>query len=230
MPSSVATLRALIDRRFPDAAPIIRSTTEPVATGILPLDRVLPGGGLPRGKLAVWAPLGGASAILRAACRSALAGGERAVWVDGAGTASGAAWEDGLALLRPKSRTHALRAAEELLRSGGFALVVLAGAEAEGTEAVRLTRAAREGGAALVALTERTALSSLRLTSRLLPHGYRWRRDPFGAPAEAQLAVVRVHARALGWNAHADFPLPVLPHELRLSLEPGLADRRGLRR
>jgi hypothetical protein len=41
---------------------------------------------------------------------------------------------------------------------------------------------------------------------------------------------VRVRARAPGWNAHAEFPIPVTRHELRLSLEPELADRRGVSR
>jgi hypothetical protein len=95
---------------------------------------------------------------------------------------------------------------------------------------VRLTRSAREGGSALVTLSKHSALASLRLTSRLLPRSYRWRRDPFGDPAEAQLVVMRVRARSPGWNAATEFPIPVMPHELRLALEPGLADRRGVRR
>jgi hypothetical protein len=84
--------------------------------------------------------------------------------------------------------------------------------------------------AALVTLTTRVALSSLRIASRILPHSYRWRRTPFGDPAEAQEVVVRVRARAPGWNRHAEFPISVTRHELRLSLEPDLADRRGVSR
>ncbi len=242
MPTSVAALRALIQERFPNAAPLTggAQTTEQVATGIGALDRVLPNGGLPRGRLSVWAPHGGATAILRAACDSAVAAGERAAWVDGDNTIAGASWtrvagvgdagatSEGLYLIRPKSRIHALRAAEELLRCGGFSLLILAGAEPQGTETVRLTRAAREGGSALVTVGSSASMASLRLTSHLLR--YRWRRTPFGDPAEAQDATVRVSARAVGWNAHADFPIPVMHHELRLSLESALADRRGLPR
>jgi len=62
---------------------------------------------------------------------------------------------------------------------------------------------------------------------RILPPSYRWHRTPFGDPAEAQLAVVQVRVRTLGWNARTEFPMPVMAHELRLGLEPGLADRRG---
>ena len=227
---SVARLRELLEKQFPDAAPITRRSTDQVATGIQVLDEALPSGGLPRGRLSVWAPHGGATAILRAACQGTVAGGERAAWIDGDHTVAGAFWVEGPLLVRPKTRRHTLRAGEELLRCGGFALVVLAGVEPLGTETVRLTRAAREGGSAFVTITTRVTLSSLRLVSRILPHSYRWRRTPFGDPAEAQEVVVRVRARAPGWNASAQFPIPVTRHELRLSLEPDLADRRGVSR
>ncbi len=230
MPStSLAALRALIEQRFPDATPLVeRETTEHVSTGIAPLDQVLPHGGLPRGRLSVWAPRGGSTAILRAACHTVVAHSERAAWIDGDNTIAGAFWADGPYLVRPKSRLHALRAAEELLRSGGFSLLILAGCEPQGTETVRLGRAAREGGTALVSVGTAASMASLRLTSRLLR--YRWRRTPFGDPAEAQDATVRIDARTVGWSAHTEFTLPVMHHELRLSLESELADRRGLPR
>jgi len=230
MATSVAALRALIQQRFPDATPLTggAQTTEFVATGIGALDKVLPNGGLPRARLSVWAPFGGATAILRSACEAVVANGERAAWIDGDNTIAGAFWTDGPLLVRPTSRLHALRAAEELLRSGGFSLLVLAGAEPHGTESVRLTRAAREGGAALVTLGTSASMASLRLTSRLMR--YRWRHTPFGDPACAEDVTVRVIARAAGWSAHTDFPIPVMYHELRLSLESELADRRGLPR
>ena len=228
--SSVADLRALIEQRFPNAVPLHQRSTDPVASGVEALDRILPGTGFPRGKLSIWEPNGGVSAVLRATCRSTLTMGERAAWVDGALTVAGSYWDDGPLLLRPKTRVHALRAAEELMRCGGFGIVVLTGVDPHGTETVRLTRAAREGGSALVTLSRDSGLASLRITSRLLPNSYRWRRDPFGDPAEAQLVVMRVRARSPGWNAATEFGIPVMPHELRLALEPGLADRRGLRR
>lgn len=228
--SSVAALRALIQQRFPDATPLAdgAQTTTYVATGISQLDQVLPHGGLPRGRLSVWAPFGGSTAILRAACHAVVASGERSAWVDGDNTVAGTFWSGGPYLVRPASRLHALRAAEDLLRSGGFSLLVLAGAAPQGAETVRLTRAAREGGTALICVGTSASMSSLRLTSRLLH--YRWRRTPFGDPASAEDATVRVGARAVGWNVHVEFPLPVMHHELRLSLESELADRRGLPR
>src|SRR5437764_15451358 len=226
--SQIAALRALLQQKFPDATPLIggAQTTEQVATGIEALDKVLPNGGLPRGRLSVWAPRGGATAILRACCHSVCAQGERSAWIDADNTIAGAFWGEGPYLVRPTSRIHALRAAEELLRSGGFSLLVLARCEPQGTETVRLTRAAREGGAALVSIGSAASMASLRLTSRLLCYG--WRRSPFGDPAEAQNVTIRVDARAVGWNAHVQFPIPVTHHELRLALESELADRRGL--
>jgi hypothetical protein len=227
--ANLASLRDLLERRFPDATPVTHRTTEQVASGISALDRILPSGGFPRGRLSIWAPHGGATAILRAACYSASASGERSAWIDGTHTIAGDSWIPGPVLLRPKTRRHGLRAAEELLRSGGFALVVIAGTDPQGSETVRLTRAAREGGAALVSITTLTALSSLRLVSSLNPSDYRWRRTPFGEPADARDVIARVHARALGWNARAEFAVPVMHHELRLAMEAGLVDRRGVR-
>jgi len=225
--AQILELRQLLEQRAPDAIPVTHWMAQPVATGIAGLDAILPGGGLPRGRLTVWMPRGGSTAVLRAACHAAVAAGERAAWVDGAGTMPGASWQEGPLLVRPKGRKEALQSAAELLRSGAFALVVLDGAEPEGTETVRLSRAVREGGGAFVALTASASLASVRLTSRILPHSYRWRRDPFGDPAEVQDATVQVRARSLGWNAHAQFRLPVMRYDLRLSLDPELADRRG---
>lgn len=228
MSTSVAALRQLLEQRFPDATPITHreSIAEQVATGIAPLDRVLPNGGFPRGRLSVWAPQGGATAILRSACDAVVAAGERAAWIDGDSTVAGAFWQAGPTLVRPQSRVHALRAADELLRCGGYTLLVIVGVDPHGTEMLRLTRAAREGGTAFVAMTSNASLASLRLRSRLMR--YRWRKSPFGDPAEVQDVTVRVHARTVGWNARVEFPLQVMYHELRLSLESDLADRRGL--
>jgi hypothetical protein len=228
--ANLSSLRSILEQRFPDATPVTHRTTEQVASGISQLDRALPSGGFPRGRLSVWSPLGGATAILRASCWSVVASGERAAWIDGEHTLTSNSWIDGPVLLKPATRRLALRAAEELLRCGGFALVVLSGAEPMGSETVRLTRAAREGGAALVFLTTAAAMSSLRVSSQLDPNAYRWKRTPFGEPAVVDDVLVRVRARAMGWNAHTQFLVPVLHHELRLSLEPGLADRRGVRR
>jgi hypothetical protein len=226
--SALPHLRSLLEQRFPDATPVTHRTAEPVTTGIQLLDAILPGGGLPRGRLSVWLPRGGATSILRAACHTTVASGERAAWIDSTGTIAGEFWEEGPVLVRPASRLNSLRCAEELLRCGGFALLVLSGAEPEGTEMVRLSRAAREGGSAFVALTPHTSMASLRLTSKILPQSYRWRKSPFGDPAEARSAMMRVKAYSLGWNRETEFHVPIAPHDQRISLEPGIVDRRGV--
>jgi hypothetical protein len=222
-------LRELLDLRFPDAAPIQRHRTEVVATGVSELDAIFPGGGFPRGRLSVWAPGGGATAVLRSACRSAVAGGERSVWIDGGGTMAGAFWDAGPILIRPKSRLHALRAAESLLRSGGFAVVVLAGADPEGTENVRLSRAAHESGSVCIALTASATTSALRASSSIRPHGYVWRRGPHGDAAVIDTATLDVRISSLGWNRRARVVLPVRRDELRMALSVDMPDRRGAR-
>jgi hypothetical protein len=235
--TSVVELKEVLARRFPGAVPVTYGTAGAVATGVAALDRVLPGGGLPRGRLSVWVPGGGATAVLQGACAVVVGRGERAAWVDGArvltcrpgeGSGVGAGREAPL-VLRPASGRAALACAEELLRSGGFALVVLSGVEAVGVEAVRLSRAVREGGGAFVALSAGASIAALRLESRIAPEGYRWRCGVLGEPAEVESVMVEVRVWGMGLSARTEFRLPVVHHELRLSLEPGLVDRRGAR-
>lgn len=234
---AVQDVRRLLAEQFPDARPLVErdagALARPVSTNIPALDRALPGGGLPRGKLTAWAPAAGAATVLRSACRAVLAGGERAAWVDGTETVS-YGWADlpgGVLplLVQPSDRMNALRCAELILRSGAFALVVLEtapGGEPLGTETVRLTRATRDGGAALVVLTERGSMAALRVTSRLLPSAVRWQRGPFGlaAPVEAR---AEVRARALGWSARAEVAFAVAAYDVRDALDHRPADRRG---
>src|SRR6185295_5091897 len=146
MSAQLAALRTLIEQKFPDAIPLARRTTKPAATGIAELDRALPGGGFPLGKLSVCEPHGGSTSILRAACLAAITAGDRAAWIDGSLTITGAFWEDGPLLVRPRGDKQAVGAADLLLRSGGFRLVVLAGVELDSPDNLRLVRAAHEGG------------------------------------------------------------------------------------
>lgn len=227
MATAIAELRGVLERRWPGAVPVTHRIAHALATGIAPLDAVLPGGGLPRGRLTAWAPGPGATAVLRSACMEVMGRRERSAWIDGARLASaGAPWA-GICLVRPETGTDALRAAEDLLRSAGFGLVVLTGVRTEGPTRVRLCRAAGEGGAALVEVSEDGWMAGLRVTSRVEPGGYRWRRNRLGEPVEVVEVEVRVRATALGWSREAEVVLPVSHHELRLSLEPGLGDRRG---
>jgi hypothetical protein len=221
-------LRAALSQRFPDALPLGRGLAEAIATGNAALDGLLPGGGLARGRVTLWWPGGGATAVLRGACEAVAARGERSAWIAGAGTRNADFWRTGPLLLRPRAERHALACAEELLRSGGFALVVLAGGEREAArEAVRLSRSARAGGAALVLLQRESAVAHLRVRSRIATDGYRWRHGPFGEPLEVVAARLEVEASALGWSGRTVMELPVRTHRARLSPEARLADRRG---
>lgn len=227
-PTRTAALQALISQRFPDAVPVERWSRGTVPTGVEALDRILPNGGFQRGRLAVWTPGAGAAALLRTTALRAVADGERAVWIDATRTVTGACWREGPLLIRPASETSALRAAEELGRSGGFAFVVLDGVEPASPELVRCARAAHEGGAALVLVTRATSLASLRLASRPLPPSPSLSR--LLLPAVIRSLRVRITARASGWHSSVELTLPVWHDDLRLSLELRHPDRRGVRR
>jgi hypothetical protein len=232
-PAAVLELRKELERRFPDAQPVRAGATGAVATGIAALDGALPAGGLPRARVTLWRPGGGATAVLRSACAAVAGWGERAAWVDGAGVVTGPAGQvaGGALLFRPSS-SEALSCAEELLRSGGFVLVVLAGRDAglgDG-EGIRLGRAAREGGGALVVVGKSAPVSHLRVRSALDLEGFRWRRDPFGEPVSLESVVVRAKLESMGLNRRTRFRLPVEYHDVRMSLEPRLVDRRGVGR
>ena len=231
VPATVLDLRRELERRFPDAQPVRYGTTESVATGLGPLDAALPAGGLPRGRVTLWRPGGGATAVLRSACAAVVADGERAAWVDGAGVVAGAYWDDGPFLFRP-GPADAAACAEELLRSGGFALVVLTGGGAglgDG-EGVRLGRGAREGGTAFVAVARGAPVSHLRMRTAFEPGGFRWREGPFGEPSVLESVMVQARLESMGLDRRVRFRLGVEYHDVRLSLEPRLVDRRGVRR
>lgn len=226
--SALQDLRQALEQRFPDAIPLGRGAAPVVATGLAPLDGLLPGGGLARGRLTLWRPGGGATAVLRSACEAAVTRGERAVWVDAARVQGADGLREGPLLVRPATERLALVCAEELLRSGGVGLLVLAGAGREAAqEAVRLSRGARAGGAALVLLGEEAGVAHLRVRSRIGPEGYRWRYGAFGDPAEVEGVRVEVEASSLGWSGRASVDLPVRMHVPRLAPEVLLVDRRG---
>lgn len=232
MPLHIAHLRALLTDRFPDAVRAPSDLVGPVATGVASLDAVLPSGGLPRGRLTAWAPGGGAQALLRTACTAVAATGARSAWLEIGNTIPPQWTSVGGArlLIRMADPGMVQRAAEELLRSGAFALVVLVGAEARGTRTVRLAGAAHEGHAAAVALTEQATAALIRLTSRLTPSAYRLLPGVHADAAAIVEAAVAIRVRAPGWHKSAVVPVAVRQHDLRLSLDPGLADRRGIAR
>lgn len=230
MSAQVAALQRMLEQRFPDAVPVAHRTAEALATGIAALDGALPGGGLPRGRMSAWAPGGGTAAMLRAACAATAARAERAVWIDGGGVVTGDFWNPATALVRPGDALRALQCAEELVRCGGFALTVLSAGRVADAERVRLSRAAKEGGGALAVLDGGGFMAGLRICSRVAPEDYRWLLDAFGEPARVESVTVHVRVTAMGWDERTHFSMPVVEHDLRLSIEPGLADRRGTTR
>src|ERR687896_413838 len=98
--AEVLLLKEALEQRFPNALPVSYRTTGALVTGVSALDHMLPAHGLPRGRLSLWRPGGGASAILYAACDAIAARGERAAWIDAAGTISSESWRAGPMLLK----------------------------------------------------------------------------------------------------------------------------------
>lgn len=222
-----AAVRDLLRERFPDAVPLPERAVPALDTGLTLLDQLLPSGGLPRARVVVWrSEGGGATALLRSAAGSLVERGERVAWVDGR-RSLGAGWLDGPLVVRPSSPDLALTSAEILLRSGGFALVVLTGVEPDQHAMLRLSRMVHEGGGAFVAVTSRTLTASLRLASRFVVDRFRWTTGPFGNIAAVEAAALEVSATAPGWSRATLLSLPALTHDLRLALDPLLADRRG---
>ena len=226
--TALAELRHSLEQRFPDALPLGQGLAPVVATGIALLDRVLPGGGVARGRVTLWRPGAGATAVLRAACSAAVARGGRAAWVDGSGQLAAESWDERVLLVRPDGSVPALVCAEELLRCGGFALVVLAGAgAAAGGEAVRLGRAARTGGSAFVLVGEDAAVAHMRVRACTRPEDYHWGEGPFGEPVAVMSSKVEVEVSSLGWSRRVRLELGLTEHAQRLAPEPRLVDRRG---
>ena len=137
-------------------------------TGVVALDAVLVGGGLPRGRLTeIVGPTGsGKTTLVRAVVESTVAAHGWVAYVDAQRTLDARDWvhlgdAEGVWIIRPRDPSRAAWCADVLLRSGAFALVVLDGAPVlTKSAAVRLTRLARESNAAFVVLGERTGGAS----------------------------------------------------------------------
>jgi hypothetical protein len=226
--ADVLLLKEALEQRFPNALPVSYRTGGALPTGVSALDLMLPAHGLPRGRITLWTPGGGATAIMYAACEAIATRGERAAWIDGAGTIASDSWRPGPLLLKPEGELESLICAEELLRCGAFGLIVLSGTRsAFAREDVRLSRAVREGGGAFVALAAASNVAHLQIASSIGPDGYRWKTNPFGEPAEVTEVRVQVEARAMGWSGRTQVVLPVGDFRHRIAMDVRLVDRRG---
>ncbi len=139
-----------------------------LSTGIFDLDQALPGGGIPRGKLTEVSgpPASGKTALVLRFVSHALSLGEPTTYLDVMRSLDLQSCERAgvslqrLLVVRPPSLQAAFQSAEELLRSGGFGLVVLDLAGMIRKRAIslpslfRLSRISKEVDATVLLLTD----------------------------------------------------------------------------
>ena len=142
--------------------------TPALPTGIAPLDVVLLGGGLPRGRLTeiVGSTGSGKTTIARVLVETTVAAHGWVAYIDAQRTLDARDWvhlgdAEGMWMIRPHDASRAAWCADVLLRSSAFALVILDGAPVlSKAAAVRLTRLARESNAALLVMGERAGAAT----------------------------------------------------------------------
>jgi recombination protein RecA len=141
----------------------VRPDRAPLPTGIAELDALLVGCGIPRGRLTeiTGASGSGRTSMLRTLVTAAASGGRWIAYIDATRTLAPRDWAHvgseraPLWIIRPANAARAPWCADLLLRSGAFALVVMDGApQLSRVLAVRLTRLARDVGAAFVVTGE----------------------------------------------------------------------------
>ena len=141
----------------------VRPDRAPLPTGIAELDALLVGRGIPRGRLTeiTGASGSGRTSMLRTLVTAAASGGRWVAYIDATRTLAPRDWAHvgseraPLWIIRPANAARAPWCADLLLRSGAFALVVMDGApQLSRVLAVRLTRLARDVGAAFVVTGE----------------------------------------------------------------------------
>ena len=215
-----------------------------LGTGLAALDAVLPGRGVPKGRLTeVVGVLGsGRTTLVRQLAKATIARGLRVACVDATRTLDPRGWASlsaagaELLVVRPQERARAAWCADILLRSGAFALVVLDGAPPlSRSVTVRLTRLARDAEAAFVVVGDELGSGATGIPGalRLRTEGHRERRrasrsrgtregsggdglSSFVVTVEKGGASQRVEvSSAIGWTR-------------RLCTHPEVPDRRGV--
>ena len=212
-----------------------------IPTGIAVLDAVLQGGGLPRGRLTeIVGSIGsGKTTLARAVVEATIAEHGWVAYVDAQRTLDPRDWvhlgdAEGVWMIRPHDASRAAWCADVLLRSGAFALVVIDGAPTlTKSAAVRLTRLARDGGAALVVLGDRAGAASqlggaVRLVvERPTPGSRRPRRH--GGPGDGPTRTIAVRVEKGGTLRTVEVSCAIAVAR-RLCAHPEVPDRRGVAR
>jgi len=217
-----------------------------IPTGIAALDAVLQGAGLPRGRLTeiVGGTGSGKTTLARAVVEATVADHGWVAYVDAQRTLDARDWvhlgdAEGVWMIRPHDATRAAWCTDVLLRSGAFALVVLDGAPTlTKSAAVRLTRLARDSGAALVILGDRAGAASqlggaVRLVvERATPGSRRSPRSEErqeGSSGESPTRTITVRVEKGGTLRTVEVSCAVAVAR-RLCAHPEVPDRRGVAR
>jgi hypothetical protein len=210
------------------------SSTPGLPTGLAALDALLPGGGLPPGRITelLAAPGFGKTTIARSLVTATIRAGHCVAWIDATRTLDPRdllhTSADALWVVRPTDPARAPWCADLLLRTGTFALVVLDGAPVlPRVVAVRLAQLAREADAALLLLGEGTRASEIGGALRLV----------MKRPATVTLEKGGPHQHVLLRPKHPEAshernetPLTRRPAAHRLRAHPEIPDRRGVAR
>ncbi len=199
-----------------------------LATGMAALDAVLPGHGLPRGRLTeiTGAPGSGRTTIARQLVAATLRAGWWVAYVDAARTLAPRDWaalgaHDSLWVVRPDDPARGAWCADVLLRSGAFGLVVLDGAPALSRPvAVRLVRLARASDAAFVLLAPDGQHAGVAGALQLRVQRVRAKRktEPFDLTARLEGPA---RAGAIGAGAGTGAPARPEPRRLFITIEKG---------
>jgi recombination protein RecA len=216
-------------------------------TGVPSLDAAL-GGGLPRGRITeVVGALGaGRATLLRGVIRRVLDGGGWVAWIDARRTAAPQSWVGlgkRLVMVRPPDARRGAWCADQLLRSGVFALVVLDGAPPlQRVQGVRLSGLARERDAAFVIVADNGTTSRIGGAMRLRIESAKAERQERGKAGERESGRVgireRVHETQRGFSVIVEKGAALRTVEVksavvvarRMCTDSEIPDRRGVAR
>ena len=225
---SLATLR----QQLADVLDLPKPDAPGLGTGVRALDAVLPGEGVPRGRLTeIIGALGsGKTTFVRSIVERAVEDGLWVAYVDASRTLAPRDWAHlgegaGVWMIRPRDAARAPWCADVLLRSGAFALVVLDSAPmlTRGI-AVRLTRLARDSNAALIAIGDERGSSMVPGSLRLKTTG-RDRRSRRAASAAPSAITITVEKGGVRQSVEVSCGIGMAR---RLCSHPEVPDRRGV--